>query len=162
MQLRFEHVTKYYGPILGVNDVTCELGPGITGLLGANGAGKSTLIRLVCGQMRPSLGRVLLDKHLAWSTAAKRLLGYCPNSNQFYEDMTGGEFVYTMASLYGYSHRETRRRAAAALDTVEMTASAGRRLGGYSHGMRQRIKLAQALVHDPPLLVLDEPLTGID
>ncbi|HJT33045.1 MAG TPA: ABC transporter ATP-binding protein [Pirellulales bacterium] len=162
MILSFEHVTKLYGPVIGVNNVTCRIGPGITGLLGANGAGKSTLIKLGSGQLRPSQGQVRFDDLTAWSTAAKRLFGYSPDLDRFYDDMTGREFVVTMARLYGYSGREARRRAELALEEVGMAPRAGRRLGGCSHGMRQRIKLAQALVHDPQVLLLDEPLNGID
>lgn len=162
MILAFEHVTKLYGPVIGVNDVTCQVGPGITGLLGANGAGKSTLIKLASGQLRPTQGSVRFDERPAWSTAAKRGFGYSPDLDRFYDDMTGREFVVTMTRLYGYSGREARRRAELALQEVGMQPRADRRLGGCSHGMRQRIKLAQALVHDPEVLLLDEPLNGID
>jgi ABC-2 type transport system ATP-binding protein len=98
----------------------------------------------------------------AWSTAAKRLLGYCPDVNTFYEEMTGREFVWAMASLYGYPWRELTGRTNRALEEVGMADLADKRLAGCSHGMRQRIKVAQALVHDPPILLLDEPLSGID
>ncbi|HEX7447826.1 MAG TPA: ABC transporter ATP-binding protein [Pirellulales bacterium] len=162
MILAFEYVTKLYGPVIGVNDVTCQVGPGITGLLGANGAGKSTLIKLASGQLRPTQGSVRFDERPAWSTAAKRGFGYSPDLDRFYDDMTGREFVVTMTRLYGYSGREARRRGELALQEVGMQPRADRRLGGCSHGMRQRIKLAQALVHDPEVLLLDEPLNGID
>ncbi|MBI3838096.1 MAG: ABC transporter ATP-binding protein [Planctomycetia bacterium] len=160
--LSFEHVTKFYGPVIGINDVSCRVGPGITGLLGANGAGKSTLIKLASGQLRPTQGTVLIGQHQAWSTAAKHHLGYSPDLNSFYEEMTGREFVYTMARLHGFSRGEARQRTEYALEEVGMADRARRHLAGYSHGMRQRIKLAQTLVHDPWLLLLDEPLAGID
>jgi ABC-2 type transport system ATP-binding protein len=159
--LEFEHVTKFYGAVIGINNVTCHVGPGITGLLGANGAGKSTLIKLASGQLRPTQGRVTIGGHDAWSTAAKHHLGYSPDINSFYEEMTGREFVYAMARLHGFSRTEARERTEHVLDEVGMADRAQRRLAGCSHGMRQRIKLAQALVHDPWLLLLDEPLTGI-
>lgn len=162
VDLVFERVTKFYGPVIGVNDLSLRVGPGITGLLGSNGAGKSTLIKLACGRLRPTQGRVLLGGYDARSIAAKRLLGYCPDVNSFYEEMTGREFVLTMTRLYGYSLREAARRTEAALARVDMTDRAQRRMAGCSHGMRQRIKLAQALAHDPRVLLLDEPLTGID
>jgi ABC-2 type transport system ATP-binding protein len=162
VDLTFDHVTKFYGPVIGVNNVSCRIGPGITGLLGANGAGKSTLIKLASGQLRPNQGSVHVGQHSAWSTAAKRNFGYSPDLDRFYEEMAGREFVYTMAQLYGYRRREARERTELALEEVGMTDRAERRLGGCSHGMRQRIKLAQALVHDPELLLLDEPLNGID
>ncbi len=162
MDLTFENVTKFYGPVIGVNDVSCRIGPGITALFGANGAGKSTLMKLASGQLRPSLGRVQLGERPAWSTAAKRHLGYMPDVNSFYEEMTGREFVCTLARLHGLGAAEARRRTEAVLHEVGMQDRADRRLGGYSHGMRQRIKLAQALVHDPDVLLLDEPMSGID
>jgi ABC-2 type transport system ATP-binding protein len=157
-----QRVSKWYGPVIGVNQVTLELRSGITGLVGANGAGKSTLLRLIAGQLRPDLGRVEVRGHGAWSAAAKRHVGYCPEVDAFYEEMAGRRFVETMARLCGYSRTEALRRAGEALDLVDMTGRAERPLRGYSKGMRQRIKLAQALLHDPDLLVLDEPLSGID
>lgn len=158
----FRHVTKWYGPVIGVNDVSVSLGPGITALLGPNGAGKTTLIKLLTGQLRPSLGKVLVGGHAAISAAAKRRLGYCPDVDTFYEEMSGRRFVRTMARLHGMSGPAARERADAALEQVGMADRADRRLRGYSKGMRQRIKLAQALVHDPDLLVVDEPLNGVD
>jgi ABC-2 type transport system ATP-binding protein len=155
-------VSKWYGPVLGVNQVTLELRSGITGLVGSNGAGKSTLLRLATGQLRPDLGRVSVAGHDAWSWRAKRFVGYCPDSDVFYEEMSGAQFVETMARLCGYAGGEARERTTAVLDRVGMTGRADRRIRGYSKGMRQRIKLAAALIHDPQLLILDEPLSGID
>jgi ABC-2 type transport system ATP-binding protein len=160
--LTFDLVTKFYGSVIGLNDVSYALSPGITGLIGANGAGKSTLIKLASGQLRPSLGSVRIAEHSTWSTAAKNYFGYSPDIDSFYEEMTGHDFVWTMARLHGFSRREARERTAHALEQVGMADRASRRLAGCSHGMRQRIKLAQALVHDPQLLLLDEPLVGID
>jgi ABC-2 type transport system ATP-binding protein len=160
--LVFEHVSKWYGPVIGVNQVTLELRPGITGLVGANGAGKSTLMRLASGQVRPDLGSVKVCGHDAWSATAKLHFGYCPDVDTFYEEMSGRRFIETMARLCGYSRAEARRRSAETLDLVGMSGRAERKLAGYSKGMRQRIKLAQALLHDPQLLLLDEPLSGID
>jgi ABC-2 type transport system ATP-binding protein len=160
--LLVERVSKWYGPVLGVNQVTLELRSGITGLVGPNGAGKSTLMRLITGQLRPDLGAVRVRGLDAWSAAAKRHVGYCPEVDAFYEEMSGRGFVESMALLCGYPRREARRRAAEALEQVGMAGRDSRRLRGYSKGMRQRIKLAQALLHDPDLLVLDEPLSGID
>ncbi|MCS6852697.1 MAG: ABC transporter ATP-binding protein [Gemmataceae bacterium] len=160
--LVLEGVSKWYGPVIGLNQVTLALGPGITGLVGANGAGKTTLMRLATGQLRPDLGRVTVRGLDPWSAHAKCHIGYCPDGDTFYESMTGREFVETMARLCGFSRAEARRRAADVLQLVGMSEAAERRLRGFSKGMRQRIKLAQALVHDPDLLVLDEPLSGID
>ncbi|MBX7167299.1 MAG: ABC transporter ATP-binding protein [Pirellulales bacterium] len=162
MLLTFDHVTKFYGPVIGVNDVSCRIGPGITGLFGANGAGKSTMMKLASGQLRPTQGQVLIGDHRAWSAAAKYAFGFSPDINNFYEEMTGRDFVYTMTRLYGYSRREARERTERSLAEVGMTDRANRRIAGCSHGMRQRIKLAQTLVHDPEVLLLDEPMNGID
>jgi ABC-2 type transport system ATP-binding protein len=160
--LLFERASKWYGSVLALNQVTLELAGGITGLVGANGAGKSTLLRLATGQLRPTLGRVSVRGTDAWDWRARRLVGYCPDADAFYEDMSGRRFVWTMARLCGYTRRESGRRTEAVLERVGMSARADRPLRGYSKGMRQRVKLAQALLHDPELLVLDEPLSGID
>jgi ABC-2 type transport system ATP-binding protein len=160
--LLFEQVSKWYGPVLGVNQVTLELRPGITGLVGSNGAGKSTLLRLATGQLRPDLGRVTVGGLDAWTARAKRRIGYCPDVDTFYEEMSGRAFIETMARLFGFQRAEALRRTEDVLQLVGMARAAGRRLRGYSKGMRQRIKLAQALLHDPEVLVLDEPMNGVD
>ena len=157
-----ERVSKWYGPVIGVNQVTLELRPGITGLVGANGAGKTTLLRLIAGQLRPDIGQITVLGHDARSAAAKRHIGYCPEIDAFYEEMSGRQFVTTMARLCGYTRAESERRTEEALELVGMADRADRTVRGYSKGMRQRIKLAQALLHDPMLLVLDEPMSGID
>jgi ABC-2 type transport system ATP-binding protein len=157
-----QRVSKWYGPVIGVNQATLELRSGITGLVGSNGAGKSTLMRLITGQLRPDLGEIEVLGHRAWSTAAKRHVGYCPEVDSFFEEMSGRQFVEAMARLCGYLRREARQRTEAALERVGMAGRAERCVRGYSKGMRQRIKLAQALLHDPQLLILDEPLSGID
>jgi len=160
--LHFDRVSKWYGPVIGVNQVSLELRVGITGLVGANGSGKSTLLRLAGGQVRPDLGRVQVCGQDAWQAAGKLHIGYCPDKDRFYEEMSGRRFVETMARLCGFSRLEARRRTRQTLELVGMNDRAERRIAGYSKGMRQRIKLAQALVHDPEVLLLDEPLSGID
>jgi ABC-2 type transport system ATP-binding protein len=160
--LWFDRVSKWYGPVIGVNQVSLELYPGITGLVGSNGAGKSTLMRLAAGQIRPELGAVRVCGQEAWSANAKRHVGYCPDVDRFYEDLSGRQFVLIMARLSGFGRREALARATEVLELVGMSGRCDRALRGYSKGMRQRIKLAQALVHDPQLLLLDEPLSGID
>jgi ABC-2 type transport system ATP-binding protein len=157
-----EQVSKWYGGVIGVNQVTLELRAGITGLVGANGAGKTTLLRLAAGQLRPELGTARVHGRDPWTAAAKRHIGYCPDADRFYEDMSGRAFVEAVARLHGYAAKDARRRAVGALEMVGMADRAARPLGGYSKGMRQRIKVAQALIHDPDLLILDEPLSGID
>lgn len=160
--LLFEQVSKWYGAVIGVNQVTLELRGGITGLVGANGAGKSTLLRLATGQLKPDIGRVTIRGVDSWDWQAKRLVGYCPDNDVFYEEMTGYQFVQTMAGLCGFTARDARRRTDAVIELVGMTSRCHRVIRGYSKGMRQRIKLAQALLNDPSLLVLDEPMFGID
>ena len=155
-------VSKWYGPVIGVNEISVQVEPGITGMLGPNGAGKTTLIKLVAGQLRPSLGEVRICGMRAWTAAAKRRVGYCPDADTFYEEMSGREFVWTMARLHGFNRSDARRRTEEVLAEVGMSDRANRRLRGYSKGMRQRIKLAQALVHDPQVIVVDEPLNGVD
>ncbi len=157
-----DRVSKWYGPVIGVNQVTLELRPGIVGLVGANGAGKSTLMRLLTGQLQPDLGAVSILGHAAWTGEAKRHVGYCPEVDAFYEEMSGRQFVRALARLSGYSRAEADRRTEAVLERVGMDDRSDRVIRSYSKGMRQRIKVAQALVHDPEVLVLDEPLSGID
>jgi ABC-2 type transport system ATP-binding protein len=160
--LLFEQVSKWYGSVLALNQVTLELTSGITGLVGANGAGKSTLLRMANGQLKPTLGRVSVRGIDAWDWRARRLVGYCPDVDAFYEDLSGRRFVWVMARLCGYTRAEAAKRTERVLVRVGMEGNADRKLRGYSKGMRQRIKLAQALLHDPELLILDEPLAGID
>src|SRR3972149_9137774 len=154
-------VSKWYGNVIGVNDLTLTIQPGVTGLLGPNGAGKSTLLQLVTGQLRPSQGEVRVLGRRAWNNPAlNRLIGLCPEQDAFYGWMTGWEFVYNLARLSGLAPRDARDATAAALELVGMVEHMGRPIRGYSKGMRQRTKLAQALVHDPQDLFLDEPLAG--
>ena len=160
--LTFLQVTKFYGAVIGLNDLSCDIGPGITGLLGSNGAGKSTLLKLASGQLRPTQGEVRTGDLHATSTVARRRIGYCPDNAHLYEEMTGEQFVRTMCALHGFPRDEVVQRTTDVLKEVGMSDRAQRRLAGCSHGMRQRFKLAQALVHDPSILLLDEPLTGID
>jgi ABC-2 type transport system ATP-binding protein len=160
--LHFENVSKWYGSVIGVNQVSLTLQHGITGLVGANGAGKSTLLRLATGQLRPDIGSVHVQGRDAWSWEAKNVIGYCPDTNVCYDEMSGDRFVESMARLCGYTDGEARDRSAAAIMRVGMVGQSHRTIGGYSKGMKQRIKLAAALIHDPKLVVLDEPLSGID
>ena len=160
--LLLEQVSKWYGPVLSLNQVTLELNAGITGLVGPNGSGKSTLIKLATGLIAPSLGRVTVRGLDASDWRARHSIGYCPDHDAFYEEMSGREFVRTMAKLNGFQSSDVASRSEAVLERVGMADRADRKLRGYSKGMRQRIKLAQALLHDPELLILDEPLSGID
>jgi ABC-2 type transport system ATP-binding protein len=158
-----EHVSKWYGQIIGLNDISVSVPPGITGLLGPNGAGKSTFMKLITGQLRPSKGQVTVLGQSIWANPALYFrIGFCPEQDAFYERMTGIDWVTALVRLNGYGEKEARAAAERALAAVDLTEVAGKRIGAYSKGMRQRVKLAQALVHDPDLLILDEPLSGMD
>ncbi|HEY3158513.1 MAG TPA: ABC transporter ATP-binding protein [Vicinamibacterales bacterium] len=158
-----EHLSKWYGHVSALNDVTVSLPEGITGLLGPNGAGKSTFMKVVTGQLRPSAGSVRVFGEPIWGHPSQyRRLGFCPEQDAFYEHMTGFEWVEALALLHGMSRDEAAAAARRALDAVDLLDVADRRIGAYSKGMRQRVKLAQAIVHDPQLLILDEPLSGMD
>jgi ABC-2 type transport system ATP-binding protein len=161
--VEFNSVSKWYGNVIGVNNLTLEIAAGVTGLLGPNGAGKSTLLQLATGQLRPSQGEVrVLGRH-AWNNRdLNSQIGLCPEQDAFYEWMTGWDFVYTCARLSGLGRHEAGHATARSLDLVGMTENMSRVIRGYSKGMRQRTKLAQALVHEPQVLFLDEPLTGTD
>jgi ABC-2 type transport system ATP-binding protein len=159
----FHELSKWYGNVIGVNKLTLAIRPGVTGLLGPNGAGKSTLLQIATGQLRPSQGSVRVLGQPAWNNPGlNRFIGLCPEQDAFYEWMTGWDFVYTCARLSGLPSSEAWDAAARTIESVSMFAARGRAIRGYSKGMRQRIKMAQALVHDPDVLFLDEPFTGTD
>lgn len=161
--LVFEEVSKWYGNVIGINKLSVEIGPGITGLLGPNGAGKSTFLQLATGQLRPSQGKVTVLGQRPWNNPGLNcLIGLCPEQDAFYETMTGRQFVAFCARLGGMTKRRALEAAAWAIEQVGMTPNRDRAIRGYSKGMRQRTKLAQALVHNPEVLFLDEPLTGTD
>jgi ABC-2 type transport system ATP-binding protein len=163
VSVRVEDVSKWYGEVVAVNGMSAELRPGVTGLLGPNGAGKSTLMKMMTGQLRPSRGRLTVLDTEPWNHPALfHRLGFCPEHDSFYERMTGRRFVTALLSLHGLTRREAQSRAEKAIDEVGMTQVADGRIGGFSKGMRQRIKLAQAIAHDPEVLVLDEPVSGLD
>jgi ABC-2 type transport system ATP-binding protein len=158
-----EHLSKWYGQVSGLNDVTVSVPPGITGLLGPNGAGKSTFMKLITGQLRPSKGQVRVLGEPIWNNPALyQRIGFCPEQDAFYDRMTGREWVTALAGLHGYHAAAAADAAARAIEAVELTEVADRKIGSYSKGMRQRIKLAQAIAHQPELLILDEPLSGMD
>jgi ABC-2 type transport system ATP-binding protein len=149
--------------VIALNDVTTTIGPGVTGLLGPNGAGKSTFLKLAAGLLAPSQGEVKLLGQPAWGTPALyHHVGLCPETDAFWEGMTGLQLVTSLLRLSGFDEAECRRRAEEALHQVELLDAKDRKVGGYSKGMRQRVKMAQALAHDPQVLLLDEPLSGMD
>jgi ABC-2 type transport system ATP-binding protein len=158
-----ESVTKLYGLVIGVNDITASLQGGAYGLLGPNGSGKTTLLNLLTGQLRPTLGRVrVLDQNPFNNAGLYRQLGICPAVEALYLNVSGYEWVRYMMELHGFNRKEAGRRAEAALAQVGMGGAMHRYMGQYSRGMRQRTKVAQAIAHDPQLLILDEPFNGLD
>ena len=158
-----DHLSKWYGQVIGLNDVSVTVPPGITGLLGPNGAGKSTFMKLITGQLKPSKGTIAVLGEAIWGhPALYHRIGFCPEQDSFYERMTGLEWVTALVRLNGVADATAASMAARAIETVELADAANKKIGAYSKGMRQRIKLAQALAHDPDLLILDEPLSGMD
>jgi len=156
-------LSRWYKQVIGINDVTLSIGRGITGLLGPNGAGKSTFMKLVTGQIKPSRGSVKVLGEPIWNNPPlMKRIGFCPEQDAFYSGMTGLRWVEGLTSLCGYARDETRQRALKALEAVDLLDAKDKKIGAYSKGMRQRVKLAQAIAHDPELLILDEPLGGMD
>lgn len=153
----------WYGQVIGVNDITIDIGSGVLGLLGPNGAGKSTLMKLLTGQLRPSTGTVAIHGNIIWNNPdVFSKLGFVPEQDAYYEEMTGRQFVTYLTRLQGFAPKEAQERADNAIERVDLTEHRDRRISEYSKGMRQRIKIAQALSHDPEILLLDEPLNGTD
>ncbi len=159
----FDNVSKFYGDVLGVNRVSLAIPPGITSLVGPNGSGKTTLMNLMTGLVRPTRGRIrILGIEPTESERLFREVGYCSQFDSFPKGLTGYQYVYSFLRLYGCPHSEAARLADASIERAGMTAAAHRKIAGYSKGMRQRIRLAQAICHSPSVLVLDEPLNGLD
>jgi ABC-2 type transport system ATP-binding protein len=159
--LVLDHVSRWYGNVVAVNDVSMTIRPGVTGLLGPNGAGKSTLIALMAGFLEPSVGTVTLDDEPLWrNERVYRDIGLVPEPEALFDHLTGRQFVLANARLQGLAR--PGEAAERALAVVEMTDAAARTISTYSKGMRQRVKMASALVHEPAVLLLDEPFNGMD
>jgi len=162
-EILFENVSKFYGEVLGVNRVNLTIPPGITALVGPNGSGKTTLMNLMTGLLRPTQGRIsVLGVAPDQPELLFRFVGYCTQYDSFPRGMTGYQFIYSYLRLHGQPDKESAEMAWQALERVKLTDAAHRKIAAYSKGMRQRIKLAQALSHCPLVLVLDEPLNGLD
>ena len=158
-----DQVSKFYGQVVGLNDVSLAIDGGVTGVLGPNGAGKSTLFKMMMGRLKPTQGSVRLFGVDPWeSTSPYRRVGYVSESEKLYEWMTSLDFLTTLARLHGLTREEARERSEHVLDFVGLSDVMHKELGKYSKGMRQRVKIAHALVHDPDLIILDEPLHGCD
>ena len=159
--LKLSQVSRWFGNVVAVNDVTMHVGPGVTGLLGPNGAGKSTLIHIMAGFLSPSAGTVALDDAPVWrNEAIYRHIGLVPEREEMYDSLSGWEFVLANAKLHRLPDPESAARRA--LETVELVDVQQRDIRTYSKGMKQRIKMATAIVHDPEVLLLDEPFNGMD
>jgi len=159
----FEGVSKFYGEILGVNRVNLQIAPGITSLVGPNGSGKTTLMNLMTGLLRPTRGSIsVLGMSPDEPEAMFRELGYCSQFDSFPRGATAREFIEFYLRVHGYTKQETAELTQRALERVSMTEAADRKVSSFSKGMRQRVRLAQSIAHNPSVLVLDEPLNGLD
>ena len=157
------NTTKLYKTVIGINDLNLNLGPGTYGLLGPNGSGKTTLINLILGQLQPTIGTVRLFGENPWrKSELLRRVGLCPAVEMTYPRVSGLEWVTYMVQLHGFRYAESVQRAKKALETVKLSYAMDRPMRNYSLGMRQRAKLAQAIAHEPELLILDEPFNGLD
>lgn len=156
-------LSKWYGNVLGLSDVSLKIEPGITGILGPNGAGKSTFMKLITGQIKPKIGSALVDGcNIRKTVPLFANIGFCPEQDSFYEEMTGRQFLESMLSLHFFSREEVGLRTQQTLELVDLRKDQDRVVRSYSRGMRQRLKIAQALAHDPEIIILDEPLNGLD
>ena len=161
--IEMTNLSKWYGQVIGVNDITLSIRPSVTGLLGPNGAGKTTLLKLMVGQLKPSKGNLtIFGEPVLNNPKLYHRIGFCPEQDAFYDSMSGFQFVFNLALLTGYSKMEAEARSIEAIKLVDMLEAKNKKVSAYSKGMRQRIKFAQALVHEPELLFLDEPLSGMD
>lgn len=161
--IEIENLSKWYGEVIGFSNVTATIEPGVTGLLGANGAGKTTLMHVLSGLLKADTGRATIGGQRVWDNPRLyQLVGYCPDDERFYERLTGLQFLEYMARLRGKSKRDGRKAAGELLERVGLAHAAHKRIGAYSKGMRQRVKFAQAIIHSPEVLFLDEPLSGMD
>jgi len=159
----FDNVSKFYGEILGVNRVNLQIAPGITSLVGPNGAGKSTLMNLMTGLLRPTRGSItLLGIPTDQPERLFRKVGYCTQFDSFPKGVTGREFINSFLLVHGFNGKRANELSHVALERVSLVEAADRKVAGYSKGMRQRIRLAQSIAHEPAILILDEPLNGLD
>ncbi len=161
--ITFANVSRFYGEVLGINKVSLSIPPGITSLVGPNGSGKTTLMNLMTGLIRPTQGEISVlgivpedPEHLC------RAVGYCAQFDNYPKGLTGYQFIYSFLRMFGYAHEECDQRTMSSLESVGLIDARNRPVAAYSKGMRQRVKLAQATAHDPQVVILDEPLNGLD
>ena len=161
--ITFANVSRFYGEVLGINKVSLSIPPGITSLVGPNGSGKTTLMNLMTGLIRPTQGEIsVLGISPEDPERLCRAVGYCAQFDNYPKGLTGYQFVYSFLRMFGYAHEECDRRTMSSLELVGLTEARNRAVAAYSKGMRQRVKLAQATAHDPQVVILDEPLNGLD
>ncbi|MBU4269010.1 MAG: ABC transporter ATP-binding protein [Acidobacteria bacterium] len=161
--LKAEKLSKWYGNILGISDINLEIGSGITGLLGPNGAGKSTFLKIAAGQLKPKIGSLTVFGAAVFGNHRLfRRIGFCPEHDSAYMEMSGWQFILLLARLHGFDRNEAGAMSEKALATVGLLESKDREIKGYSFGMRQRLRLASSILHEPEMLMLDEPLRGVD
>lgn len=161
--IQVDKVSKWYGDVSALSEVSLEIGPGVLGLLGPNGAGKSTLLKLMSGQLNPSLGSVtILGDNYANNPSLFAQVGLCPEQDSLWEELSGPGFLTAMLRLQGWLTKDAERRSAELIGLLNLDGAGKKRVGGYSKGMRQKLRIAQAMAHSPKLLFLDEPMTGLD
>ena len=159
----FDNVSRFYGEVLGINKVSLSIPPGITSLVGPNGSGKTTLMNLVCGLIRPTQGQIsVLGVSPTHPEQLCRMVGYCAQFDAFPKGLTGYQFIYSFLLMFGYLPAECDQRTRNSLELAGLMDAANRPVAAYSKGMRQRVNLAQAIAHDPTVIILDEPLNGLD
>lgn len=162
MELKIDRLTKQYANKIAVDRVSLTLRPGVTGLLGANGAGKTTLMRMLCGILKPTSGTVMLDAYDVSTEEYRTVLGYLPQDFGYYPDFTGMDFLLYMAALKGLNKQKAKRRSEDLMELVGLHENAKKKIKTYSGGMKQRLGIAQALLNQPKVLILDEPTAGLD
>lgn len=162
MELKIDRITKQYGDKTAVNNISCVLRPGVTGLLGANGAGKTTLMRMICGLIKPTSGRIRLRQYDVEDDAYRNLLGYLPQDFGYYPEFTGMDFMLYVAALKGLDKTTAKSRSRELLEHVNLLQAADKKIRTYSGGMKQRLGIAQVMLNNPQLVVLDEPTAGLD
>lgn len=162
MELKIDKLTKQYGDKMAVDHVSLELTSGVTGLLGANGAGKTTLMRMLCGILKPTSGTVTFDGYAVSTEEYRTVLGYLPQDFGYYPNFTGMDFLLYMAALKGLSKGAAKRRSKELMELVGLSDTARKKIKTYSGGMKQRLGIAQALLNQPRILILDEPTAGLD
>ena len=162
MELKIDRLTKQYSNKIAVDRVSCTLSPGVIGLLGANGAGKTTLMRMVCGILKSTSGTVKLGQYDVTDSGYRNLLGYLPQDFGYYPEFTGMDFMLYIATLKGLDKGTAKRRSRELLESVNLLEASGKKIKTYSGGMKQRLGIAQVMLNNPQLVVLDEPTAGLD